>query len=81
MSTEPLAPIVAPPTLTDAAPPLLEVRSLTKTFGDLLANEQINLAIYGGEVHAILGENGAGKSTLMKSLYGFHRPTSGDDPA
>jgi len=58
--------------------PLVALRSVTKSFPGVLANDHVDLEIYGGEVHSLLGENGAGKSTLMKILYGFYRADSGE---
>jgi simple sugar transport system ATP-binding protein len=57
---------------------VVELKNITKKFGQLTANNNINLTIYKGEVHSLLGENGAGKSTLMNQLYGMIQPTSGD---
>src|ERR1700724_722528 len=55
----------------------LEMRNIVKRFPGVLANNNVNLTIQAGEIHALLGENGAGKSTLMQILYGFHSMDSG----
>ncbi len=57
---------------------LLEGHNLTKRFGDILANNHVNLRINKGEIHALLGENGAGKSTLVKMFYGSLEPDAGE---
>ena len=57
--------------------PLIETRDLVKKFGTFTALNGVNLKVYPGEVHALLGDNGAGKSTLIKTLSGVHPPTSG----
>ena len=58
--------------------PILRAEKLTKRFGELTANREIDIEIHAGEIHAIAGENGAGKSTLMKMLYGVYQPTAGN---
>lgn len=55
----------------------LELKSITKSFGSLVANDSINLKVERGQIHAILGENGAGKSTLMNIVYGLLKADSG----
>lgn len=57
---------------------MLELRDITKRFGDVLANDHANIRVRKGTIHAIVGENGAGKSTAMRIAYGFYAPDSGE---
>lgn len=57
---------------------MLKMVNISKQFGDVYANRNVNLEIRHGEVHTLLGENGAGKSTLMNILIGLYQPTSGE---
>ena len=58
--------------------PIIKTNQLKIRFGDFVANQNINLSVYAGQIQSIVGENGAGKSTLMKMLYGTYKPTSGE---
>lgn len=57
---------------------VIEMKGITKKFGEFKANDNIHLNVEKGEIHALLGENGAGKSTLMNILSGLLEPTSGE---
>lgn len=60
-----------------SAVPAIELRGITKTFGDVIANQDISLSVYRGEILSILGENGSGKTTLMNMISGIYYPDSG----
>ena len=59
--------------------PILEMRGVSKSFFGIKALQKVDLTVYAGEVHALMGENGAGKSTLMKILSGAYRPDPGGE--
>ena len=62
----------------DTACYILELQKISKSFGLVQANKNIDLQIEAGTIHGIIGENGAGKSTLMNILYGLHRADTGE---
>lgn len=57
---------------------MLELKNVTKTFGNVVANDNVSIKIEKGSIHAIVGENGAGKSTIMRIAYGFYTADSGE---
>src|SRR5215470_4735551 len=59
--------------------PILEMRGVSKSFFGIVALRTVDLTVYAGEIHALMGENGAGKSTLMKILSGAYRPDPGGE--
>ena len=65
-------------TTTRATAPAMELKGVSVSFGSVKALQDIDIKVYPGEVHCLLGDNGAGKSTLIKVLSGVHRPTEGE---
>ncbi len=57
---------------------MLELRNITKTFGTVVANNDVSITVHKATIHAIVGENGAGKSTIMRIAYGFYNADSGE---
>lgn len=64
--------------MTQVIQPAMELRGVSVNFGSVRALQDIDIKVYPGEVHCLLGDNGAGKSTLIKVLSGVHRPSKGE---
>ena len=56
----------------------IELKNITKTFGSVVANKDVNLTVKRGEILSILGENGSGKTTLMNMISGIYFPERSD---
>lgn len=59
--------------------PVIQLKNVSKTFGEVRSLSSVNLEIYPGEIVGLLGDNGAGKSTLVKTIMGFHQPDEGGE--
>ena len=59
--------------------PVIQLKNVSKTFGEVRSLSEVNIEIYPGEIFGLLGDNGAGKSTLVKTIMGFHRPDEGGE--
>jgi simple sugar transport system ATP-binding protein len=59
--------------------PVIELRGVSKTFGEVRSLSKVDFAVYRGEIVGLLGDNGAGKSTLVKTIMGYHSPDAGGE--
>jgi simple sugar transport system ATP-binding protein len=64
--------------MTPTDVPMIDVRQISKYFGNVTALQDVSMNVYAGEVMCLLGDNGAGKSTLIKTLSGVHKPSTGE---
>jgi ABC-type uncharacterized transport system ATPase subunit len=66
------------PARTQGDLPVLSMNGITCRFNEVIANNDVHLDLFKGEIHGLLGENGAGKTTLMSVLYGLYKPEAGE---